>query len=80
MATNSSVTSRIILSLINASGGVISTIVTSTISGDNASKSDTFSKTINISAYKGQNIRIKCELYHRYTYRDYIKITKLVLS
>lgn len=80
MATDSSVTSRITLSLINASGGVISTIVTATISGDNASKSDTFSKTIDISAYKGQNIRIKCELYHRYTYRDYIKITKLVLS
>ena len=79
IATNSSVTSYMTVTLETSSGTTIATLLDQRISGDNASRSDDFSKSVNISSYKGQSLRLKFVLYHRYEYRDYVNITKLQL-
>lgn len=79
IGTDSSVTSYMTVTLETSSGTVIATLLDQRISGDNASRSDNFSKSVNISSYKGQSLRLKFVLYHRYEFRDYINITKLEL-
>ena len=79
IGTDSSVTSYMTVTLETSSGTVIATLLDQRISGDNASRSDDFSKSVNISSYKGQSLRLKFVLYHRYEFRDYINITKLEL-
>ena len=80
ITTDSSVTSTLTMTLENESGGTISTLLSASLSGDYNSKTDSFSKTVDLTDYMDKNIRIKVVMYHRYQDRDYIKLTTLKLS
>ena len=79
IATDSSVTSHMTLSIENESGGTISQITYQAISGKPASRSGNFEKTIDMTSYIGKNFRFKAVLYHRYQYGDYMNMTKCLL-
>ena len=79
IATDSSVTSHMTLSIENESGGTIAQITYQAISGKPASRRGNFEKTIDMTNYIGKNFRFKAVLYHRYQYGDYMNMTKCLL-